>query len=314
MGFMGDRIVVAVGGNALAPDAERQSGAHQRAAAVAVARSLAALVADGHSVAITHGNGPQVGDALLASEIAAEAVEPQTLDALVAGTQGSMGYLLQQTLQGALAEVGSDVQVISVVTQVEVDLADPAFDRPSKPVGGVIPEGAVAGKRAEGWTIALDPGRGWRRVVPSPRPISIIEGAAIRAIVDDGIVVICGGGGGIPVVRIAGRLEGVAAVIDKDAVTAMVAEVIGADTLVFATSVDGVALNFSQEDERWLSAMTAAEASNYVREAQFAPGSMEPKIKASVAFLAAGGRQVVIGTPTRIGDSLAGRAGTRITP
>ncbi|HSJ35674.1 MAG TPA: carbamate kinase [Acidimicrobiia bacterium] len=309
------RAVVAIGGNSLITDAAHQSVEDQYLAAAETDHHIAALVADGWDVAITHGNGPQIGFILRRSDLARHELHEVPLDVCGADTQGAIGYLLQQNLINDLRSRGIDKGVVTVVTQVEVDRNDPAFFKPSKPIGSFMSaEDAEQRRVKEGWDVIEDAGRGWRRVVASPRPMRIVEIDAIRSLIEAGFIVVGVGGGGIPVVADEdGNLTGVAAVIDKDSASAILAAEIDADLFLISTSVDQVALDFGTPEQRWIDHMTLAEAKAYLAEGHhFAPGSMAPKIQAVVAFLEAGGREALITSPANIARALAGETGTRI--
>jgi len=309
------RAVVAIGGNSLITDAAHQSVEDQYLAAAETDHHIAALVADGWDVAITHGNGPQIGFILRRSDLARHELHEVPLDVCGADTQGAIGYLLQQNLINDLRSRGIDKGVVTVVTQVEVDRNDPAFLKPSKPIGSFMSaEDAEQRRVNEGWDVIEDAGRGWRRVVASPRPMRIVEIDAIRSLIEAGFIVVGVGGGGIPVVADEnGNLTGIAAVIDKDSASAILAAEIDADLFLISTSVDQVALDFGTPDQRWIDRMTLAEAKAYLAEGHhFAPGSMAPKILAVVTFLEAGGREALITSPANIARALAGETGTRI--
>lgn len=312
---MNRRAVVAIGGNSLITDAAHQSVEDQYLAAAETDHHIAALVADGWDVAITHGNGPQIGFILRRSDLARHELHEVPLDVCGADTQGAIGYLLQQNLINDLRARSIDKGVVTVVTQVEVDRADPAFASPSKPIGSFMTaEDAEQRRREEGWDVIEDAGRGWRRVVASPRPLRIVEIDAIRSLIEAGFIVVGVGGGGIPVVSDEnGDLTGVAAVIDKDFASAILAAEIDADLFLISTSVDQVALDFGTPDQRWVDRMTLEEAKARLAEGRhFAPGSMAPKIQAVVAFLEAGGGEALITSPANIERALAGETGTRI--
>ena len=279
----------------------------------ASARALAGLAAEDVRLAITHGNGPQVGDLLVQSEEARGKVARAPLDVLVAETQAQIGYLLQQALANEFAKLHRSTGVASVVTQVVVDPHDPAFQHPTKPVGPLIrsdTEGML--KRARGWQLVQDPRGGWRRVVPSPRPLEVIEVPAIRALLGAGFVVIAAGGGGVPVVRKNGRIVGVEAVIDKDLASAVLAKTIGAEILLIVTDVPQVALRYGRPDQTWLSRLSVSEARHHFDAGEFPPGSMGPKIEAVLQFLETGGRRAVIADLDHVLDAMSGRAGTQI--
>ena len=270
------------------------------------------MAAAGWSLVVTHGNGPQVGFGLLRSEAAAQVAPRLSLDVIGAQTQGSIGYLLQQALDNALARRGSVRPVVTVVTQTVVDPADAAFRHPTKPVGPFYRAFEADELRGRGWAMAEDAGRGWRRVVPSPRPLEIVEAPIVRALISGGNVVIAAGGGGIPVVRREAGYEGVEAVIDKDAASAVLAHDLGASLLVFTTAVERVALDFGTPGEHPIDRMTVTEARRHLAEGQFPPGSMGPKIEAAIQFVEGGGEVAVITTARAAGDALAGQTGTRI--
>lgn len=314
---MSHRIaVVAVGGNALIKDPKRISAADQYAAVHETTRHLAALIENGWRVAIGHGNGPQVGFAVRRSELAAHELPEEPLDVCGANTQGWIGYFLQQNLHNHLSEAGHESRAVTVITQVEVDPNDPAFQHPSKPIGAFMDKELAMRRQAEGWTVMEDAGRGWRRVVASPVPQRIVEEPTIKDLIAAGATVITVGGGGIPVVRDEqGRLRGVAAVIDKDLASSLLASIIGADVFVISTAVEKVALNFGKPDETWLDHLTLDEAKRYLAEGtHFAKGSMAPKMQAVINYLERGGKHAIITNPENISRAIAGEAGTHITP
>jgi carbamate kinase len=310
--------VVAVGGNALLDEGGGPATiAEQFDAARRLAPQLCRLVADGWRIVLTHGNGPQVGFIMRRSDLVA-GIEPGLpqldLDMAVADSQGSLGYILGATLQGEARASGLAQQVVAMLTHTVVDPDDPAFGAPTKPIGSFYDE-AVARRlaAANGWTVAEDSGRGWRRLVASPRPARIVEQDAIETLVDAGFLVVAAGGGGIPVVEGPdGRLQGVEAVIDKDFASALLATALGADLLCITTGVDRVAVNFGRDDERALDVVGTDEARRHLEDGQFPAGSMGPKIEAALGFLEAGGDEVLICSPDRLADALAGATGTRI--
>jgi carbamate kinase len=309
--------VVAVGGNALLEGGGPATIAEQFDAARRLAPQLCRLVADGWRIVLTHGNGPQVGFIMRRSDLVAD-IEPGlpqlALDMAVADSQGSIGYILGSTLQGELRAAGLAPQVVAMLTHTVVDAGDPAFGAPTKPIGSFYDE-AVARRLADanGWTVAEDSGRGFRRLVPSPRPVRIVEQDAIETLVDAGFLVVAAGGGGIPVVEHAdGRLEGVEAVIDKDFASAALARSVGADLLCITTGVDQVAINFGRPDQRALDVIDADEARRHLADGQFPAGSMGPKIEAALGFLEAGGDEVLITSPDRLAEALEGGTGTRV--
>ena len=306
--------VVAIGGNSLVGAGGHGSLSEQRQALEVTCRGIAAVLERGYRVVITHGNGPQVGDAWRRSELAAAEVEPLPLDVCVAETQGSIGYLLQQTLEEALARRHLRQPVATVVTQVLVSEDDPAFAHPTKPVGPPHTREEADQRRASmGWEMVEEEGRGWRRVVASPQPLAIVEFAAIRAALARNVVVIACGGGGIPVVLDANRLRGVEAVIDKDRASSLLASQLGAELFLISTSVDEVYLHFGKHWQRPLDHLSVADARRYLAEGEFPPGNMGPKIEAAIAYLEHGGRLVIITSPEQMIPALQGVAGTRLT-
>jgi len=309
--------VVAIGGNSLIKDPRHQTVEDQEIALRETAHHLADMVSAGWDLAIGHGNGPQVGFILRRSEIAhrMDGMHEVPLDVCVADTQGAIGYELQQALQNELYHRGIRKNVATIVTQVLVDKNDPAFQAPSKPIGGFMDSAEAARRRAEmGWSVTEDAGRGWRRVVPSPMPKEIVELESIKAVIADGIIVIAAGGGGIPVVDVGeGEYRGVAAVIDKDYASSLLAREIGADLLLIATAIEKVALDFGLPAQRWIDRMSLAEVKGYLAEGtHFARGSMAPKIQAVIWYLEAGGKQALITSPENIGRALRGETGTWI--
>ncbi len=308
--------VVAVGGNSLIKDDSHQTLPYQEEAAAESMRHIADMIQSGWEVVVTHGNGPQVGFLLRRSELARHELHPIPLDYAGADTQGATGYMFEKALHNEFRERGMEKTAAAIVTQTVVDRDDPAFRNPSKPVGSFMDE-ATAKERArqEGWTVIEDANRGWRRVVASPAPVRIVEADVIEALIRDGFVVVGVGGGGIPVIEDErGRLKGVAAVIDKDHSSALLANMIGADLFLISTAVEQVALNFGKPDQRWLGKLTLEEAKKYQDEGHFAKGSMGPKIAAAISFLERGGKQAIITNPENIPRALMGETGTLIVP
>ena len=308
--------VVAVGGNALIKDKNHQTVPDQYQAAAETMKHIASMIIEGWDVVVTHGNGPQVGFILRRSELASHELHEVPLDYCGADTQGAIGYMFQQALHNEFRLRGIDKQAATVVTQTIVDRNDPAFQHPTKPIGSFMDEAAAKEKMAkEGWTMVEDAGRGWRRVVPSPIPQTIVEADAIRSLIDNGFVVVAVGGGGIPVMQLEnGDLTGVEAVIDKDFGSAILASMINADLFLISTAVEKVAINFNKPDQKWLDTMTVAEARAYLAEGQFAKGSMLPKIEAILKFMDKGGKKALITDPEHIKDALEGKTGTWILP
>jgi carbamate kinase len=314
---MNSRVaVVAIGGNSLIKDARHQTVPDQYRAAHDTAEHILSMIKDGWSVVITHGNGPQVGFILRRSELAAHELHEVPLDVCGADTQGAIGYSLQQNLQNAFRQAGLDRSVATVVTQTEVAADDPAFTHPSKPIGSFMDEEQAERRRQQGWDLIEDAHRGYRRVVASPVPLRIVELPVIRRLLESGTVVIAAGGGGIPVVASrAGELHGVAAVIDKDLASALLANALDADLLLISTAVERVALNFGTPRQRWVDRLTLSEARRYLAEGgHFGSGSMAPKIQAVINYLEHGGREALITSPASIEPALAGTTGTRIIP
>jgi carbamate kinase len=310
-------LVVAIGGNSLIRDAQHQSIPDQYAALGETSGHIARIIKDGWHVAIGHGNGPQVGFILRRSELAAHELHEVPLDVCDADTQGAIGYELQQNLAHDFRQLKVDRQAVTVVTQVEVDPDDPAFANPSKPIGSFMDEAqAMARRDGEGWVVREDAGRGWRRVVPSPRPLRIVEERAVKALLREDFVVITVGGGGIPVVADEhGDLRGVAAVIDKDFASALLAINLRADVFMISTAVDRVALDWGRPEQRWVDCLTLAQAREYLAEGtHFAAGSMAPKIEACIEFIEHTGGEAIITSPANMELALSGGAGTRIVP
>jgi carbamate kinase len=310
--------VVAIGGNSLIKDKQHQTVEDQYRAAGETSRHIADMIEQGWDVAIGHGNGPQVGFILRRSEIAAKVagMHEVPLDSCGADSQGAIGYHLQQHLQNQFKRRGMDKTASTVITQVLVDADDPAFEHPSKPIGGFMAQDEAQQRaETEGWAVVEDAGRGWRRVVASPFPQEIVELPAVRQLIAAGITTITVGGGGIPVVRDEeGDLTGVAAVIDKDYASSLLAQSLGANLLLISTAVEHVYLNFGQPNQRAIDEMTVAKAKQYIDEGHFAAGSMLPKIKAIVWFLESGGQEAIITSPESIARALRGETGTRVVP
>jgi carbamate kinase len=309
-------IILAIGGNSLIKDEAHRTVPDQYQAVLETCEHIAPLVKDGHRVVITHGNGPQVGFILRRSELAAHELHLVPLDSCGADTQGAIGYQIQQAFYNECHGWPVPPRVATVVTQVRVDRADPAFVKPSKPIGTFMDAATAEQRRTkEGWNVVEDAGRGYRRVVASPRPVEIVELDAIRALVEQGFVVVAVGGGGIPVALDArGHLRGVDAVIDKDFATSLLARQLGADLLVISTAVEKVFLDFGKPTQRAVERMTLAEARQYIAEDHFKPGSMLPKIQAMIEFVEATGKQAMLTDPANLERAMAGVTGTRIVP
>jgi carbamate kinase len=307
--------VVAIGGNSLIKDERHKSVEDQYQAAKETSLHIANMIRHGWNVVIGHGNGPQVGFILRRSELAAHELHEIPLDVCGADSQGAIGYALQQNLYNFFRKMGINKQVATIVTQVEVDRHDPAFKNPTKPIGSFMDSVQAERRKTEGWDVVEDAGRGWRRVVPSPLPMRIVEENVIKQLISAGVIVIAIGGGGIPVVtNDEGDLRGIAAVIDKDYALALLASRIGADVFVISTGVEKVALNYGKPNQQWLDHLTLAEAKKYLQEGgHFAKGSMAPKIQAVVNFLESGGQKAIITNPENLERALAGETGTHIT-
>jgi carbamate kinase len=305
------RIVVAIGGNAIIAEHERGTWAEQCANAAVIAGQLAALKRTGHELVLTHGNGPQVGALHVQHARAREKVPALPFDALVAMTQGQLGYLLQSAIEDA----DPDVRTVTIVTRVRVEAEDPSFSHPTKPIGRFFDDEAEA-RRAAGQTltVAPDAGRGWRTVVPSPRPHEIVEFEQIAAVAGSGALVIAAGGGGIPVVRRYGRLVGAEAVIDKDRASAVLARAVDASLLIMLTGVECVALDFGTRWQRDMARLTASDAERLLAEGEFPPGSMGPKVESAARFVRETGGAAIVTCAERLLDAVEGTAGTRVVP
>ncbi|MFD0621151.1 carbamate kinase [Paenibacillus sp. GCM10027629] len=314
---MSKLVIVAIGGNSLVRDNGRDSIQDQYEAVRETVVNIADMVQEGYKVVVTHGNGPQVGFAMQRVEIASEVSGMPTIPLVncVADTQGGIGYQIQQALTNEFARRGINKKVASVITQVEVSKDDPNFQNPTKPVGSffTLEQAEAMKKDHPDWVMIEDSGRGYRRVVPSPKPIDIVEKDAIKSLIDADYVVIAVGGGGIPVVRTGDNTyDGVDAVIDKDFATSLLAEQVNAETLIITTGVSRVCINFGKPNQKALEKITVEETKQYVTENHFAPGSMLPKIEASLSFLEKNGSRVIITNPESLKDAIHERAGTHI--
>jgi carbamate kinase len=307
--------VVAIGGNSLIKDKNHQTVPDQFDATRETCTHIASMIEKGWKVVITHGNGPQVGFILLRSELASNVLHTVPLDSCGADTQGAIGYMIQQCLYNEFKQRGIKTSIVSVVTQTLVEKNDPAFQNPTKPIGPFYDrEKAEKYRKERGWDVMEDAGRGWRRVVPSPIPIKIIEQDVIKALVNKGIIVVAVGGGGIPVIEQDGRLKGAEAVIDKDYASALLAIGIKADLFLISTAVEKVALNFGKPNQKSLDRMTLAEAKKYLEQGHFPSGSMGPKIEAIISYLEHGGKEALITNPETLERALREETGTRIVP
>jgi carbamate kinase len=307
-------VLVALGGNAILKYQEEGTAEEQIRNVRSTCGVLARLIKDNYHIAITHGNGPQVGDILLRNEMAKGVLPPMPLDFCGAESQGMIGYMLQQSLMNELRLIDAERPVITILTQALVDGDDPAFDRPTKPIGPFYSGSEAARLRDDkGWTVEDVPGKGFRRLVPSPRPRSIMEGRSIRDLFESGYVVIACGGGGIPVIEKEGQIAGVEAVVDKDHSAALLANLIGACSMLILTDVDAAYLDFGTERQRAIGEMTVSQAEEWLAQGQFGPGSMRPKVESAIEFLNMGGKKAIITSMERAADALAGKAGTAIT-
>lgn len=310
----GRKTIVSIGGNAIARKGQAGTISEQFANVSAACRSISSIIRSGRSVIITHGNGPAVGNLLIQNEAASSQVPPMPLYICNADSECSLGLIIQQSLYNELRSIGIRKEIVALLTQVVIDPSDEAFADPSKPIGPFYGEQAAAALiRERGWTMKEDAGRGFRRVVASPRPLRVVEAGVIKRLSDQGVIVIAAGGGGVPVAESAdGHLCGVDAVIDKDLSTALLAGVVKADTIINLTGVDMVYRAFGTSSQTGIRQMSVSEARLYLDKGEFEPGSMRPKIEAAVEFLESGGSEVFITSPELAEEALSGRAGTRI--
>jgi carbamate kinase len=307
-------MLIAVGGNSLIRAGETGTIAEQWINARRTAAAIVQLIRGGFRLVVTHGNGPQVGAQLLRSERASDQVPGQTLDVCGAASQGEIGYLLAQSLSDELAAAGFNVPVVGIVTQTVVRADDPAMGHPTKPIGPFYSRAqAEERQRQLGWQIVEDAARGYRRVVPSPEPVEIVELEVIRSLMNQGVLVVACGGGGIPVIRRGGQLQGVEAVIDKDRASALLASQLDVDIFAISTDIDFVYLDYKKPAQRRLGSITAAELEAHYKAGHFPAGNMGPKVESALRFLKAGGQQVVITSYEHLTEAVAGRMGTRIT-
>ena len=310
---MGKRIVLALGGNALG-----NTLPEQMAAVKITSKAIAGLIQSGNEVVIAHGNGPQVGMINLAMEAGAKSEEAKTppvpLTVCGAMSQGYIGYDLQNALREELKNRGLDIPIATLISQTVVEANDPAFQNPTKPIGSFYSEAEAKDMIANGEVMKEDSGRGWRRVVASPKPVDIVEKESVKALLAAGQVVIAAGGGGIPVTVNGNALNGIPAVVDKDFASAVLADIVNADFLIILTAVEKVAVNFNKPDQKWLDSLTLDEAQKYIDEGQFAPGSMLPKVQAAMQFAASKpGRKALITLLEKAEEGIAGTTGTTIS-
>jgi carbamate kinase len=306
--------VLAIGGNSLIKDKNHIALSWQYEAVKETGKYIAELIAEGMSIVITHGNGPQVGFIYRRGELGRHELPLIPLDICGADTQGAIGYMIQKALLNHFRRMGVAKKVTTVVTQTLVNTDDPSFEHPTKPIGSFMSEEeALANRKEFGWEVVEDAGRGFRRVVPSPIPREIIELDVIRLLIERGYVVVATGGGGIPVIRNeVGEIEGVEAVIDKDLASSLLARNLGADTLIISTAIDAVYLNFGTENQKSIRHATLPEIKRYLAEGHFKPGSMKPKIESIILFLEGGGRKAIIASPENLLKSVRGESGTTI--
>ena len=306
--------VVAFGGNALLRPEDRGTQEEQIARAKQAARWLAEIARLGYKLIVVHGNGPQVGNILVQAEEASTKIPPQSLDVCVAQTEGSIGFVLQQAIRNRLESIGSGGEVATILTEVEVDPNDPAFKRPTKPIGPFFTRyRAEALERDLGWTMREDSGRGWRHVVPSPRPLRVLNVNTISRMTESAAVVIAAGGGGVPVIRGRdGQWRGIEAVIDKDFASALLANELKADLFIILTGVAKVAIDYGKPTQRDIDRMSVAEAEKHLAAGQFPSGSMGPKIEAAVQFVRSSGKQVLITDVEHLREAIEGRDGTLV--
>ncbi len=307
-------VIISIGGNTLIRSSEKGTIEEQFEHTKAAISHVIKIIEKDYKVVITHGNGPIVGNILIRNEAAKNIIPPMPLYICNADSEGGIGFMIQQTLYNQLKKKGVKRDVATVVTQVVVDKNDPAFLNPTKPIGPFYTKAdADALAKERGWAMIEDSNRGYRRVVPSPRPLKIVEADAIKKLTDAGAIVIAAGGGGVPVIELLnGDLQGVDAVIDKDLATSLLAKDIGAEVFINLTQIDKVYINFGKADQTGLNSLAVSDAKKYLLQEEFAPGSMGPKIEAAIEFLAAGGKEVIITTPELIEKAMEGKAGTRV--
>ena len=308
--------IVSIGGNTLIRKGEKGAIEEQFEHTEKCMAYIAKMASQGKRIVITHGNGPIVGNIVIRNEAAKDIIPPMPLYICNADSEGGIGFMLQQALYNQLEKLNAHRDVATIVTQVVVDKNDPAFSKPAKPIGPFYTkEEAERIKQQKGWTIHEDSNRGYRRVVPSPKPLKVIEADIIKRLAMDGVIVIAAGGGGVPVVEVnEGQLQGIDAVIDKDLTTAVLANAIGAETFIDLTQTDSVYINYGKQNQKPLNRPALSEVKKYLTRGEFPPGSMGPKIEAAIEFLKTGGKEVIITTPELVEAAMKGKAGTRITP
>jgi len=308
------KIVIALGGNALIKPGDKGTIEDQERNIASSLDGIIKLIHEGHQIILTHGNGPQAGSRLIRNEMAEKEVHPDPLVICVADTQGSMGYMIEQGLMNCLSKAGEAPKVATLVTQIEVSPDDPAFSNPTKPVGPFYNKEKALEKMNSGWQMVEDSGRGYRRVVPSPMPLKVLNPEALNTLLEAGFTVITGGGGGIPVYRKDdNNFAGIDAVIDKDLASVMIAKTINADMVIILTGVEKVAINFKSGSPTWLDTMTSKEAQEYLEKGEFPAGSMGPKIRAAIDFVKNdSGKTVLITSEDKLTEALEGHTGTKI--
>lgn len=306
--------VIAIGGNSLIKPGQKGSVNDQFSAVQETVDNIMNIINLGYDVVITHGNGPQIGNVLIQSESAKELVPSLPMDYCGAFTQGGMGYMIQQSLQNAISERKLNKNVATIISQVVVDQNDPAFKTPTKPVGPFYKSVKEIEDRInkDGWIVKEDAGRGYRRVVPSPKPVEILEFESIKHLINQGTLVVSVGGGGIPVIKNGKGLQGIAAVIDKDFASSLLASKLEADLFIISTGVPKVAINYNKENQKWLDDLSLNQCRDLKGQGHFAPGSMLPKIEASIKFLQNGGKEVIITSPDSLFAAVKGETGTHI--
>jgi carbamate kinase len=310
-----EKILIALGGNAILKHTEEGTAEQQFKNIRKTCKNLVELIREGYQIAITHGNGPQVGDILLKNEIAKKTLPPMPLDVCGAESQGMIGYMLQQSMDNELKSAGLHLPIVTIITQTLVDKNDPSFKNPTKPIGPFYTAMEASKLRKEkDWTVIDDSGRGFRRVVPSPNPEMIVEGNSIKRLFDEGFIVIASGGGGIPVIQNqeTGSFQGVEAVIDKDHAAAVLATLIGADILLILTDVEKVSLNYGKPNQKDLDTMALETAKKYLAEGHFPPGNMGPKVESAISFVESGGKKAIITSLDLSLEALKGKSGTII--
>lgn len=311
---MAEKLVIALGGNAILQSKQEATYDNQLENVRKSTEQIAKIIANGHRVIVTHGNGPQVGNILRQNELAKEVVPPLPLDVCNAESQGFIGYMLDQMLKNSLNELNISQQVVSMLTQTEIDENDPAFQNPTKPIGKFYTEEKAKRLAVEkDWIVKEDAGRGWRRVVASPKPQSILCSDIVKSLSENNIIVIASGGGGIPVIKDdRGMYKGIEAVIEKDSSACKLALEVNASTLMILTDVANVFINYGKEDQRALTSVTAEQMKQYVAEGQFSPGSMQPKVEAAIRFAEQGGKAIICSLD-KADLALEGQAGTVVT-